>query len=67
MLHPSPHLQWRKSSHSDAEGQCVEIAEAGDAIAVRDSKQGDTGPVLSFTRAGVAGLIADLKTGARHR
>jgi len=32
-------LTWRKSSHSGANGACVEVAEPGGAvIAVRDSK-----------------------------
>ncbi len=32
-------LTWRKSSHSEASGNaCIEIAENGHLIAVRDSK-----------------------------
>lgn len=41
---------WRKSSLSGAEGNCVEVAQLGDAIAVRDSKD-PAGPVLVFTPA----------------
>ncbi|MFF5263465.1 DUF397 domain-containing protein [Actinomadura viridis] len=46
---------WRKSSYSGSNGgDCVELADAGeavaDAVAVRDSKD-PAGPVLLLTRA----------------
>jgi hypothetical protein len=42
-------LDWKKSSLSYANGNCVEIAGlSGDLIAVRDSKR-QRGPVLRFT------------------
>ncbi|RKT51828.1 DUF397 domain-containing protein [Saccharothrix australiensis] len=41
-------LTWRKSSHSGgANTDCVEIAQAGRSVAVRDSKN-PTGPVIAF-------------------
>jgi hypothetical protein len=41
--------QWVKSSHSFANGNCVEIATLPDGmIGIRDSKNPD-GPVLRFT------------------
>ncbi|MEV6170131.1 DUF397 domain-containing protein [Streptomyces sp. NPDC051954] len=44
-------VQWRKSSYSgDQGGQCVEVAEVEDALAVRDSKK-TTGPMLTFQPA----------------
>jgi predicted secreted Zn-dependent protease len=39
---------WRKSSHSSGNGACVEVAEAANMIAVRDSKD-PAGPNLVFT------------------
>lgn len=41
---------WRKSSLSAADGNCVEVAFATDGtVGVRDSKQQGHGPVLEFT------------------
>jgi hypothetical protein len=39
---------WRKSAKTQANGQCVEVARVGEAIAVRDSKDPD-GATLIFT------------------
>ncbi|GGN43096.1 hypothetical protein GCM10012285_24090 [Streptomyces kronopolitis] len=42
---------WRKSSYSNGEGACVEVAQLGDELVlVRDSKVAD-GPVLRFPSA----------------
>ena len=43
--------QWRKSSYSDGQANCVEVAAMGHGnslVAVRDSKSHD-GPGLTFT------------------
>lgn len=40
---------WRRSSRCDS-GSCVEVAQDGDTVLIRDSKLGDDSPVLTFTR-----------------
>jgi hypothetical protein len=45
-------MNWRKSSYSSGNGgECIEVASPDDAVAVRDTKQDDAGPVLQFTPA----------------
>ena len=41
-------MNWRKSSYSGGEGNCVEIGH-DTGVHVRDTKQADQGPVLRFT------------------
>jgi len=53
---------WKKSSRSSANGQCVEMAELGSAVALRDSKD-PTGPVLIFTPGEWAAFLAGAKDG----
>ncbi|TDD79816.1 DUF397 domain-containing protein [Actinomadura rubrisoli] len=56
---PSP-AHWRKSSHSGGdEGECVEIADLHDQIAIRDSKAPHTGH-LTLTRQNFATLLTHL-------
>ena len=43
-------MSWRKSSYSSGNGgECVEVASPEGAVAVRDTKQNGTGPVLRFS------------------
>jgi Domain of unknown function (DUF397) len=44
------HAMWRKSSFSNGQANCVEVAMLPDAVAVRDSKD-PAGPALVFTPA----------------
>ena len=55
---------WRKSSISNSQGACVELAEVGlDELAVRNSRNPE-GPALIYTRAEIAALIEGVKMGA---
>jgi hypothetical protein len=52
------------SSYCAGNGACVEVAPlATGGWAVRDGKQGDAGPVLSFTAGEWAAFVAGIKAG----
>jgi hypothetical protein len=54
---------WRKSTRSNAGGDCVEVAQLPDGgRAVRDSKN-PTGPILRFTAKEWATFIGGTKDG----
>lgn len=58
---------WRKASYSNTQGgNCVEVADLGDRVAVRDSKDPD-GPRLVFTPAEWEAFIAGAKDGEFDR
>jgi Domain of unknown function (DUF397) len=42
-------MNWRKSSYSGGEGNCIEVADHGTRVLVRDSKDNQTGPILRFS------------------
>ncbi|MGW4194594.1 DUF397 domain-containing protein [Streptomyces sp. NPDC005004] len=52
-------LAWHKSTYSSGEGgECVEVAVAGGAVHVRDSKQAaDGGPVLTVCSAAWSAML----------
>ncbi len=54
---------WRKSSISNSQGACVELAKLSDGeFAVRNSRNPE-GPALIYTRAEIAALIEGVKLG----
>ncbi|MEV4281073.1 DUF397 domain-containing protein [Actinoplanes xinjiangensis] len=59
MTDPGP-LTWRKSRRSSG-GQCVEVANHGGSVFVRDSKN-PSGPVLTFEIAVFRSFVADLRS-----
>lgn len=54
--------QWRKSSRSSANGQCVEAAAVDQIVLIRDSKS-PNGPSLPLTRRGWQTLTQSVKAG----
>jgi hypothetical protein len=56
------HVPWKKSTRSGPNGDCVEVADLGSAVLVRDSKN-PTGAVLAFTRTEWAAFLDDAKHG----
>lgn len=55
-------LQWRKSSFSGANGDCVEVADTGGLIAFRHSKEPQQGTIL-YTRSELSAFIRGCKAG----
>jgi Domain of unknown function (DUF397) len=39
---------WRVATYTGGQGNCVEVGALTTMIAVRDTKNGEAGPVLSF-------------------
>lgn len=55
---------WRKSSYSQpTQSDCVEVARAGSAKAVRDSKNPEGG-ILTLERDVWAAMVSQIKQGA---
>ncbi|MFJ6573321.1 DUF397 domain-containing protein [Streptomyces sp. NPDC091292] len=54
--------EWFKSSYSNGNGNCVEVAHLGDVVAMRDSKE-QAGPVLTSTFEGWQAFIGSVVVG----
>ncbi|MFF2656540.1 DUF397 domain-containing protein [Kitasatospora sp. NPDC058032] len=62
MKHPSEAVQWRKSTYSNGQGDCVEVADGHAGIVpVRDSKDPD-GPTLTFTTTAWQSFLTAIHT-----
>ncbi|MFD4904779.1 DUF397 domain-containing protein [Kitasatospora purpeofusca] len=55
--------QWRKSSYSNGQGDCIEVADGlSDIVPVRDSKD-PHGPTLAFSTTAWSSFLAAIRTG----
>jgi hypothetical protein len=66
MMRPTGKKAWRKSSVS-GDGGCVEVADLGSLIGMRDSKAGGAGLVLTFDRERWAEFLAGVRAGEFDR
>ncbi len=56
--------EWRKSSWSSFNGNCVEVARIpGELVGVRDTKDGGAGPVLVFSGDAWRSFLGRVKAG----
>lgn len=59
---PLSQAAWRKAQASTQNDACVEVADLGKAVGVRDSKN-PTGPALVFSAAAMGRFVAEVKAG----
>lgn len=53
--------KWRRSSYSGSQGNCVEARANGARLEVRDSKLGDSSPVMDLSPVDWRGFLASVK------
>lgn len=58
---------WRKSSYTGRFNECVEVARSSGRCAVRDSKLGESSPVLSVSAKAFGVFLARCKAGDLDR
>lgn len=63
MKDTTPRSGWRKSSYSDGQNNCVEAMAADGRVFIRDSKQGESGEVLSFSPGELGAFVQAVKDG----
>lgn len=59
----APASAWFKSSFSGNGNNCIELADLGTAVGVRDSKE-QNGQALVVTSTAFAGFVASVKAGS---
>ncbi|MDR7278948.1 DUF397 domain-containing protein [Catenuloplanes atrovinosus] len=59
-------VEWHKSSRSASHGQCLEVADLGDTIALRNSRE-PTGPALVLTVGEMEAFVEGAKSGEFDR